>query len=312
MLSIINRIKNPSHTLAGILRKVWFLFPNDKSFLKTMYRLEIGKKLNLTNPNSFNEKLQWLKLYDRKPDYIKMVDKISAKDYVASIIGDKYIIPTYGVWSHYDEIDFSSLPEQFVLKTNHSGGGSGVVLCFDKNKFDHKNARKKLEASLRKNSYNQSKEWPYKNIEPRILAEAMLSEGTNSNNEFDLPDYKFMCFNGRVKCIFTCTNRYSSNGLCVTFFDPNWEMLPFSRNHPIDNNPIAKPKSLELMIELAEKISHNICFARIDFYQINDMPYFGEITLYPGGGWEKFEPEEWDEKLGNWITLPSEKNDQVK
>lgn len=307
MPSIINRLKNPSHTIAGILRKVWFLFPNDKSFLKVMYRLEIGEKLNLTVPVSFNEKLQWLKLYDRKPKYIKMVDKIAAKEYASSIIGDRYIIPTYGVWNHYDEIDFSELPEQFVLKTNHSGGGSGVVLCLNKSKFNHKQAKKKLEASLRKNSYNQSKEWPYKKIEPKILAEALLMNNNSSCDKFDLPDYKFMCFNGKVKCIFTCTNRYSDNGLCVTFFDPNWNILPFSRNHPIDNNPIAKPKSLELMIELAEKLSQDISFARIDFYQIDDRPYFGEITLYPGGGWERFDPKEWDVKLGNWITLPSEK-----
>ena len=303
MPSIINRLKNPSHTIAGILRKVWFLFPNDKSFLKVMYRLEIGEKLNLTVPVSFNEKLQWLKLYDRKPKYIKMVDKIAAKEYASSIIGDRYIIPTYGVWNHYDEIDFSELPEQFVLKTNHSGGGSGVVLCLNKSKFNHKQAKKKLEASLRKNSYNQSKEWPYKKIEPKILAEALLMNNNSSCDKFDLPDYKFMCFNGKVKCIFTCTNRYSDNGLCVTFFDPNWNILPFSRNHPIDNNPIAKPKSLELMIELAEKISAISPFLRVDFYEVNNKLYLSEITFTPFNSKFQYKSYEMSLYLGNLINI---------
>ena len=267
-------------------------------YLKRQFLKKVGYPLNLDNPKTFNEKLQWLKLHDRNPQYTKMVDKYEAKKYVANIIGDKYIIPTLGIWNHFDEIDFDQLPKQFVLKCTHDSGS--IVICRDKETLDKKAAKKKIERGLRYNYYYSGGfEWPYKDVKPRIIAEKfMINEGKS-----DLTDYKLMCFNGKVKCNFTCTGRNSERGLRVTFYDRAWQKMPFERHYPAEKCPEDKPSNYEKMVELAEKLAISLKFARIDFYDIDGSIYFGEITFFPGNGMEEFYPVEWDKKLGDYIRL---------
>ena len=270
----------------------------DKMYLNMMYRKKIGKKLNLKHPITFNEKLQWLKLYNRMPEYTTMVDKYEVKKYVAGIIGEEYIIPTLGIWDRVEDIDFDSLPNQFVLKCTHDSGG--LVICKDKSMFDIPKAIDKLKQSLSRNFFWYGREWPYKNVKPRIIAEKYMSDGKSD----ELTDYKFMCFDGKVKCIFTCTNRNTAEGLKVSFFDIKWNRLPFCRHYPADDKKIDPPLHLSKMIELAEKLAQNIPFVRVDFYEIEAQIYFGELTFFPGSGFEAFTPEEWDYKIGSWLTLP--------
>lgn len=273
---------------------------NDEEYLKKLFKCHMKRELNLDNPQTFNEKLQWLKLYDRKPEYTTMVDKYAVKKYVADIIGEEYIIPTLGVWNHFDEIDFDKLPNQFVLKCTHDSGG--IVICKDKNKLDLKSAKKKIEKCLKRNYYWSSREWPYNDVKPRIIAEPYMED----SKAYELIDYKFMCFNGEVKCSFTCSERFSEDGLKVTFFDKDWNVMPFERHYPASKNPPKKPINYDKMIQFSEQLSKGILFVRVDFYEINGQLFFGELTFYPGGGFEEFTPEEWDYKLGDFLKL---KND---
>ena len=277
---------------SGMLR-----FIPDKAFLRMTYRLKMGKRLNLQEPELFNEKLQWLKLFDRRPEYTTMVDKYAAKQYAAKIIGEQYIIPTYGVWERFNDIDFETLPDQFVLKCTHDSGG--LAVCTDKSKFDKIAARKKINKCLKHNYYWHGREWPYKNVPPRIIAEKYLSDGCHE----ELIDYKLMCFNGRVKAAFVCSNQFSKEGLNITVYDPQWKRMPFKRHYPASETEIKRPESYEEMIHLAELLSCNIPFLRVDFYEIMGRPYLGELTFFPGNGFEEFDPPEWDKILGDWIEL---------
>ena len=273
---------------------------SDEAYVSLMYRVHVGKKLNLTNPRGFNEKLQWLKLNDHKDIYTNLVDKAYVKDIVAEVIGKDYIIPTYGTWERFDDIDFNTLPDKFVLKCTHDSGS--VCVCKDKDEFDYDKARKKLSKALKRNLYYWGREWPYKNVKPRIIAEKYLDDGNK-----ELVDYKFMVFNGVVKCLFTVTNRFSQNGMHVTFYDLDWNIMPFERHYKADKIPIEKPLSFDTMMRLSEKLAENLKFARIDFYEVQGHPFFGEITLCPGNGIEEFNPEEWDYKLGDWLDLSGNK-----
>lgn len=272
------------------------IYMTDLSYLKLCYEYKFHKKLDLDNPQTFNEKLQWLKLYDRNPKYTQMVDKYAAKKYVANIIGKEYIIPTLGIYNNFDEIDFNKLPNQFVIKCTHDSGG--IIICKDKKKLDIKAAKKKINKCLKRNFYYFGREWPYKNVKPRIIIEEYMND---ENNE-ELTDYKVMCFNGVPKISFTCTDRFS-DGLKVTFFDINWNKMPFQRHYPISNKEIKKPKNYDKMIELSKKLSKDIPFVRVDWYEINGKIYFGELTFYPGSGYEEFNPDEWDLKLGEMLDL---------
>lgn len=269
----------------------------DRIYLKWLYKKSSGKKLDLQNPKTFNEKIQWLKLYDRKERYTTLVDKYSVKEYVASIIGSDYIVPTLGIWDQFDDIDFTALPEQFVLKCTHDSGGGIIVKS--KKKLNMEEAGKKLTRCLKRNYYYIGREWPYKNVKRRIIAEKYLV----NENGAELLDYKFMCFGGKVKCSFVCSERRSKNGLKVTFYDLDWNIMPFERCYPRSDKAIKRPKNYRLMIELAEKLSVDIPFVRVDFYEINNRVYFGEFTFYPGGGLEQFNPVSWDRELGEWIDL---------
>lgn len=270
----------------------------DRKFLELVFPLITGYKLDLDNPKTYNEKLQWLKLYDRKPEYTKMVDKAEAKKYASTIIGNEHIIPTIAVYDKVEDIDFDVLPNQFVLKCTHDSGG--VVICKDKSIFDKKTAIKKLSKGIRKNYYWQNREWPYKNVKPRIIAEKYMTDGDGG-----LKDYKFFCFNGEPKLMFLLKDRKIDTRL--NFYDLDFKKLPFERGYPNFSDVIEKPKGWEEMILLAQKLSKNIPHLRVDFYDIEGHIYFGELTFSPGSGMEVFKPCEWDDILGGWIELPKTK-----
>ncbi len=314
MSSIKRKLYTMTHTPRIFMKKFsstkFFKCLPDKLALKIMYKNTFLKKLNLKNPKTFNEKLQWLKLYNRKPEYTKMVDKYTAKEYVASILGEEYIIPTYGVWERFDDIDFEKLPNQFVLKCTHGSGD--VIVCKDKSQLDIASAKAKMERSLKTNYYKLSREWPYKNVKPRIIAEKYMEDASKldiaKKEGESLNDYKLMCFNGKMRCSFVCSGRFSKEGLHVTFFDRDWNVMPFERSYPNVKDGLPRPNNYEKMVELSERLSKNIPFVRVDFYEINGQIYFGELTLFPGGGFEKFSPSEWDEKIGDMLILPEKHN----
>lgn len=281
-----------------LCRKLLRLMP-DRTYIQLQYFYHFHHFANLKNPQTFNEKLQWLKLYDRKPLYTMLVDKYAVKKWVADKIGEQYIIPTLGVWKKGKDIDFDKLPNQFVLKVNHDSGG--IVICRDKSKLDKQAAVAKLSRALKNNGYWYGREWPYKNVKPCIIAEKYMEDAQHQLN-----DYKFFCFNGKPKFILFGSNRFGKGGLKVTFYDTNWQKLPFARVYHTVDIPTKKPTQLSLMLTLAERLSAGLPFARIDFYQVGEQIYFGEITLYPASGVEGFEPPEWDSLIGSWLALPKE------
>lgn len=280
------------------IKKLLKLLP-DYIFLQIKYRYKFNKKLDLKKPQTFNEKLQWLKLYDRNPEYIKMVDKYEAKKYVANIIGEEYIIPTLGVYDKFEDINFATLPNQFVIKCTHDSGG--LIICKDKTKLNIKEARKKINKSLKRNYFYTGREWPYKNVKPRIIAEQYMVDESGT----ELKDYKFFCFNGEPKLLFVAKDRpYATK---FNYYDMDFKKLPFKQHYKNFNDYIEKPKGFEKMIELSRKLSKDIPHVRVDFYDINGKVYFGELTFYHFSGFEKFEPEEWDRILGDMLKLPKEK-----
>ena len=273
---------------------------SDTTFLKVMFRLHMGKKLDLENPQTFSEKIQWLKLYDRNPEYTKMVDKYAVKDYVASVIGNEYIIPTIGVWNKAEDIDWDKLPNQFVLKCNHDSGG--LVICRDKNALDKEAAIKKLNKCLKRDYYKVWREWPYKNVPHRIIAEIYIEPESDIN---DLPDYKFFCFNGEPKYCQVITGRNKT--MSIDFFDHDWNHQPFHepKTYPFAEKEPKKPSQYNLMLDLARKLAKGKAFSRIDFYQVREQVLFGEITFYPTTGIGGFDPEKYDLVFGKMIQLPS-------
>lgn len=285
--------------------KNFFSWLPDKVYLSLRYRCQMGHWINWKNPKTFTEKLQWLKVYDYKPEYTKMVDKLAAKDYVASRIGEEYIIPTLGVWDRVEDIDWDSLPDQFVLKTTHGGGGGGVVVCSDKTHFDKAKAIKKLQTSMHSNAGKTYRERPYLKVPRKIIAEKFMAERrakVNTKNS-DLPDYKFFCFNGKVKCFKIDFGRFVEHH--ANYYSPEGKLLPFGEKgfEPAPNHKEVMPDNLTDMIKVAEELSKGFKFLRVDLYNVEDKIYFGELTFYPAAGMGAFVPEEWDEKLGNWIKL---------
>ena len=295
---IKNFRRNKTAFLASVLRRMSFLFKDDELYLKLLYLFELHRWPDLKNPRTFNEKLQWLKLHDRRPEYTTMVDKYAVKDYVAGIIGREHIIPTLGVWNSFDEIDFDSLPEQFVLKTTHGGGGMAVVICKDKDTFDKGKARRVLEKSLKSDIYANFREWPYKDVPRRIIAEQFMSVDGGG-----LTDYKVHNFNGVPKVILVCRERFGKDPMAESFFNDRWEHMDIKRpGHP--NPDVEKPDNLQELLRLAGRLSKDIPFARTDFYTIGGKAYFGEITFYPASGLSPFSPDKYDNILGDWLILP--------
>ena len=302
MRSLKKFLKNPAK-FVYILDKIKLskLIP-DRAYLKLKYRANFGKGLNLKAPKTFNEKLQWLKLYDRRPEYIRMVDKYAVKEYVAEKIGEEYIIPTLGVWDRVEDIDFDALPNQFVLKCTHDSGG--IVICKDKSKLDIEWAKRKLKRSLKNNFYYSYREWPYKNVKPRILAEQYMEDTETA----ELRDYKFFSFDGVTKALFIATERQKDGEeVKFDFYNMDFEHLDFRQGHPNSSMKIDKPKCFDEMWGLSEKLSKNIPHVRVDFYEVNGKVYFGELTFFHHAGLMPFDPEAWDYTFGDWIRLPEKK-----
>lgn len=298
---ILDLVQNPRRTIYDWIRKNPNKVKNDELFMRARWYFEMPFKLDLRHPKRYNEKIQWLKLHDHNPLYIKMVDKYEAKIYVENIIWGGYIIPTIGVWNSVEDIDWDSLPNQFVLKCTHDSGG--LVICKDKNTLDIEAAKKKIKHSLETDYYVLGREWPYKNVPRRVIAEQYMEDAKTS----ELRDYKFFCFDGVVKALFVASSRWKNAHPYFNFFDENYNPLPFERGYSAAPEIPEKPVSFVKMKELAEKLSKDLTHVRVDFYEIGDKPYFGELTLYPGNGVEPFRPDEWDYTFGSWLKLPIDK-----
>ena len=278
----------------------------DDQFLKRKFEIEMGYKLDLDNPKTFNEKLQWLKLHDRKPIYTSMVDKIEAKKLVSQIIGEQYIIPTIGTWNSVDEIDFGKLPDQFVLKCTHDS--HGVIICRDKNKLDINSAKKQLSEALKRNYYYKFREWPYKDIQPRIIGEKYMEQsGDNSGNASGgLNDYKLQCFNGKFDNVFVAEGRNTERGVRFHYFDRYWNYIPYCPYDDVDIEALQKlkPQNFDLMIEIAETLARDLIQLRVDLYEINGSVYFGEMTFFSNSGFDTDITSEADQILGGKLLLP--------
>lgn len=276
----------------------------DSLVLKRDFFQRMGRPLNLDNPESFNEKLQWLKLYNRNPLYTTLVDKYAVKKWVSEKIGEKYVIPTLGVWDKFDDIDFDKLPNQFVLKCTHDSGG--LVICKDKTKFDIEAARNKLNSSLKRNYYYSVREWPYKNVPPRIIAEKYMED----SHDAELRDYKFYTFNGEPKFLLLATNRQSKETpLCFDYYDMEFNHLPLTNHwHPNNiTNPPHQPQNFSEMKKLCRILAVNIPHVRVDFYEVNGLIYFGEMTFFDMGGFLKIHPDSWEREWGDLIRLPNKR-----
>lgn len=272
----------------------------DIPFLQRKFSACMSEELDLDHPETFNQKLQWLKLYDRDPRYTVMADKVAVKDYVAERIGASYVIPTLGVWSSADEIDFDTLPARFAIKCNHNSG-LGMYICRDRSEMDIAKVKADLARGLRQDYYLVHREWPYKGIPRRILAETYLE----SREGGDLADYKIHCFNGVPRFILVCKDRFAPGGLTEDFFTPAWEHMDIKRpGVPLAKTPIPKPQELDEMLARAARLAENIPFVRVDLYCVDGKIYFSELTFFPSAGFVPFEPAVWDKTFGDWLTLP--------
>lgn len=309
-MSIFRKVKK----IGMLLRDPYFRFhvfvsrglkgkTNAKEFLKKEYRFNMGENLDLDNPHKYTEKLQWLKLYDHRPEYTTMVDKYAVKQYVAERIGEEYVIPLLGVWERAEDIDFDTLPDQFVLKTTHDSGG--LVICKDKSQLNIQAAKKKLAYFLNRRYYDYNREWPYKNVKPRIIAEAYMEDSTYR----ELRDYKFFTFGGVPKVLYIAQGRGKGEPTVADFFDMEFNHLPFTIDHDMANIPPKKPENFELMQDLAAKLSQGTPQLRVDFYEVDGKVYFGEMTFFHCSGFAPFHPEEWDQTFGDWVVLPCKRQE---
>ena len=287
--------------LLAILERIAPLVPiPDKIYLKIKYYCRMGKRLNLDNPQTFNEKIQWLKLYGRRPIDSVLSDKYAVKDYIAKTIGAQYVIPLLGVWDKFDDIDFDKLPDRFVLKCTHDSGT--VAVCKNKSEFNYAAAKKLLSKGLKNDYYVFSRERAYKNIPRRIIAEEFMEDTQYG----ELRDYKFFCFDGQPRLLFIASDRMTEGEETkFDFFDMEFRHLPFTNGHPNADTLPDRPLQFEEMKNLAARLSKGIPHVRVDFYEVNGQVYFGEMTFSHWGGMTPFEPEQWDYKLGSWINLPN-------
>lgn len=274
----------------------------DKWYLSLMFRSKMGYWMNWKSPKTFNEKLQWLKIHDRNPFYTKLVDKYEVRKYIAEKLGEEYSIPLLGVWDTFDEIDFEKLPNQFVLKCTHDSGST--IVCKNKNHFDYNSAKIKLSQNLARNYYYSEREWPYKKVHPKIIAEKYMED---ENGE--LRDYKFFCFDGKVKYLQVDYDRFTEHHRNI--YDPDWNLLPFSIQYPSKKDTvIKKPETLNTMIDIATRLSQNMPHVRVDLYNTNGKIYFGELTFYHGAGFEHFTPNSWNEKIGKLLKISTRKRNK--
>lgn len=278
-------------------------FINDKLYLKIIYYFFMNKQLNFSNVLTLNEKIQWLKIYDRKEKYIDLVDKYIVKKYIKKWIGEEYVIPTLGVWKNFDDIDFNKLPNKFVLKCTHDSGS--YIICRDKNHFNLKKARSKILNKLSHNYFWVGREWAYKNIEPKIIAEEFIEDEDNESK--GVTDYKFYCFNGVAFYVLVCFDRDTENTKFY-FFDRNWNLKrynKFGKNAPKDFT-LSKPKNINKMFDIAGILAQKseASFVRVDLYNVNGKIYFGELTFYPNCGLDRNRLPETDLYFGGLVKLP--------
>ncbi|MBR3079603.1 MAG: glycosyl transferase [Prevotella sp.] len=275
----------------------------DKEYLDRFFYARMGYHMDFENPRTFNEKLQWLKLYDRNPLYTRLVDKYNVKEYVSQVIGKEYIIPTLGIWTKFDDIDFDSLPEQFVLKCTHDSGG--VIICTNKADLDMASVRKRINRSMKRDYFLYAREWPYKDVKHAIIAEELIRDNALPDNHI-LNDYKLHCFYGKFDCAFVCEGRFSSRGVRYHYFDKDWTYLPYCPYEGLNTEELnrLKPQNYGLMISLAEKLSAGIPEVRVDFYEVNGNILFGEMTFFSQMGFDTTITREADEILGSKLILP--------
>lgn len=296
----LKAITHPRLLAGYLLNKFASRIYDDRKYIKWKYWLTFGEHCDLDNPKTFQEKLQWIKLNDRKPIYHQMVDKYDAKKFIAERVGEEYVIPTLGIWDRFEDIDFESLPNQFIIKNTHDSGT--YFICKDKSKLDIKEVRKRLLIDERKEDYYVfSREWPYKGLKHRIIAEPLLNDG---NGEY-LTDYKFFTFNGEPKFFYTTSNRGKKDGLKEDFFDINGNLLELNQKGYYNNpNTPQLPINLSKMIDYSKLLSQDTYHLRVDFYEINGKIYCGELTFFDGGGFHPFTPEKYNKILGDWTKLP--------
>lgn len=299
MKKLLSYIKNPKNFGFAILYHSYCFLP-DKLCTRLQYRLFLGRQLNLRHPKRYTEKLQWLKLYYHDPKMPSLVDKITVKDYVSKLIGEQHIVKTYGIWNSFEEIDFGSLPRKFVLKTNHMGGGEGIILCKDKTNFDKENAKVVLNRCLGMNMYNSTREWFYKDLKPRIIAEQLLETSDGS----DLQDYKFYCFDGVPKVVLIASNRFSSHNF--NYVDMDFHPIPIVSvcGKPIDASLLDRPSTFDKMKSIAATLSKGFPHVRVDLYNVNNVVYFGELTFFDSSGFDNLSSDTVDLEWGEWLTLP--------
>ena len=303
MNKLLKAVKNPEKIALYLLGKplISKLF-SDELFLKIKYRLMMKKKLDLDNPKTLNEKLQWLKIHERKPEYTTMVDKFAVRDYIKEKLGEEYLIPLLGVWDDPDDIDFDKLPDKFVLKCNHNSG-TGMCICKDKSKLDIEKVKKELKKGLKQNYYLTGREWPYKDVKRKIIAEKYMTDNCYSD---DFTDYKFFCCNGIVYNVMLCLDR-SSGDTKFYFFDREWNLLRLNKRGIAapEGFTVDKPETMDKMFDIASELSKNLCFSRIDLYSSDNNVYFGEITFFPDSGFDDNLLPETDELFGGFIDLRS-------
>ena len=291
-------ITNPSARMNILTELGFFRKTDSETFLKKVYRANMGKELNLEQPVTYTEKLQWLKLYDQRPEYTRMVDKYEVKKYVAEKLGEEYIIPVIGVWERVEDIDFDALPQRFVLKTTHDSGG--IVICKDKDTLDIPAAQKKLRYFLNRDYFDHKREWPYKHVKHRIIAEPYMEDSRFA----ELRDYKFFTFGGVPKVLYIAQGRGRGEPTVADFFDMDFNHLPFAIDHDMAATPPEKPERFEEMKRFAALLSEGTPQLRVDFYEVDGRIYFGEMTFFHCSGLNPFHPEEWDRIFGDWVELP--------
>lgn len=299
---LLRMITDPKYRFLQMDSRGFYRSVPDEVYLKRMFRIWMGEELDLENPRTFCQKLQWLKLYDRKPEYVRMADKYEAKKWAADLIGEEHITPTIGVWDRFEDIEFDALPDQFVLKCTNDSGGQ--VVCPDKKSLNREEAREKITAALKRNYYweGAGREWVYKDIVPRIIAEEYIP----TLGKQDSIEYKMTCFYGKVKMITVCTGiAHGDYELRKNdHFTPEWEKLPFYVNYKPSGKEISPPEELPEIIACSEKLSAGVPQLRVDGYLIDGHFRFGEVTFYTWSGLMDYQPKEWDRIMGDWLTLP--------
>lgn len=297
-MSFSRFFKNPKETIHKVIQKCSWAIPTEL-YLKNEYYYHMGKKLNLKNPQTFGEKLQWLKLHDHNPVYHTMVDKYEVKEYVSSVLGAEFVIPLLGVWDKSSDIEWDKLPNQFVLKATHAGGGGAVFICKDKNSFDKEYVCNRLQVFLDKiDLYQRNLEWAYKGVPHRIIAEQYMEDFNGQLN-----DYKILCFGGDPKIVIVDADRYIKHKR--NFYDTQWNIIPIESDCEPIGESVKKPDNLDDMLDVARRLSKNIPFVRVDLYNVKGKIFFGEMTFYPWGGFISFKPDKYNEELGSMIQLPN-------